>query len=122
MNTEVMASFIMSEGRVARGSMFYRLLIAGVLCTAFGMLGGELAGSYGSAVFAAAFLWCACAVFAQRLHDIGRSGWTLLAALVPVMGPIWLLTQLLKRGVEGPNRYGKDPMARSGYLSVDISL
>ncbi len=122
MNHELIASFLLGDGRIARGTMFYRLFTLAALCTAFGMLGGELAGSYGSAIFAAVFLWCTCALFLQRLHDIGRSGWTLFVLLIPILGPIWLLTQLLKRGVEGHNRYGNDPMARSGYLAVDISL
>ncbi|GGC61661.1 DUF805 domain-containing protein [Undibacterium terreum] len=119
---EILALFVSGDGRIARGTMFYRLIILAALCAAFGTLGGELAGNYGSAAFAVIFVWCACALFLQRLHDIGRSGWALLFLLIPVLGPLWLITQLLKRGVEGSNRYGKDPMARSGYLTVDISL
>jgi uncharacterized membrane protein YhaH (DUF805 family) len=85
------------------------------------MLAGELAGSVGNALLAMAFVWSACALSAQRLRDVGRSSWWLLAFFVPVLGPLWLLIQLLKRGVEGPNRYGDDPSARDGYLVVDIS-
>lgn len=85
------------------------------------MLAQAVAGETGAALFAALFIWCAAAVSVKRLHDIGRSGWFLLVLAIPVLGPLWLALQLCKRGVDGRNRYGSDPMARMDYLKVDIS-
>ena len=34
----------------------------------------------------------------RRLHDIGKSGWWILIYLVPLIGPIWLLILLCKKG------------------------
>ena len=34
----------------------------------------------------------------RRLHDIGKSGWWILIYLVPLVGPIWWLVLLCKKG------------------------
>lgn len=49
------------------------------------------------------------AVSIRRLHDIDRSGWTLLLYLIPVVGWILLLIWHLKKGDEGENRFGTAP-------------
>ena len=41
----------------------------------------------------------------QRSHDMDWSGWTCLAALIPLVGFIWLL----KGGTAGNNRFGAPP-------------
>jgi len=38
------------------------------------------------------------AAVVRRLHDIGKSGWWYLICLVPLVGPIWLLVLLCKKG------------------------
>ncbi len=45
----------------------------------------------------------------RRLHDIGYSGWWLLASLIP---PAWavLLFLYLRPSQPGPNRYGETPL------------
>lgn len=118
---EIISAFTLSYGRIARGTWAYRFIALALTATAFGMLAQDLIGSAGAALFAALFLWCAGALSVQRLHDIGRSGWSLCALLIPVLGPIWFAFQLARRGVEGPNAYGRDPMARMDYLKVDIT-
>jgi len=49
------------------------------------------------------------ALGARRLHDINRTGWWLLLWLVPVIGWIVLIMWAIKRGDNGPNKYGPDP-------------
>jgi len=51
------------------------------------------------------------AVTIRRLHDTDRSGWTLLLALIPLIGPIVLLVFYCTQGTPGPNRFGPDPKA-----------
>jgi uncharacterized membrane protein YhaH (DUF805 family) len=41
----------------------------------------------------------------QRSHDMNWSGWTILLALIPLVGLIWLF----KPGSEGANEYGNPP-------------
>jgi len=49
------------------------------------------------------------AVAVRRLHDTGRSGWWLLLAFVPIVGPIVLLVFLVMDSQPGENKYGPNP-------------
>ncbi len=49
------------------------------------------------------------AVSIRRLHDIGKSGWYLLVALIPIIGGIWLLILMATDGTPGENEYGVNP-------------
>jgi len=67
-------------------------------------------------VAAAATAWAALqslallALATARLHDRGRSAWALSAALLPIVGALWLGWELaFRRGTRGTNRYGPDP-------------
>ena len=51
------------------------------------------------------------AVTVRRLHDLDKSGWTLLFALIPLVGAILLIVWYASEGTRGPNRYGPDPLA-----------
>ncbi len=49
-------------------------------------------------------------VTGRRLHDIGRSGWWLLIGLIPLIGTLILLYWVVKRGEDGDNRFGANPL------------
>ena len=49
------------------------------------------------------------AVAVRRLHDVGKSGWMLLIALIPLIGVIWLLVLYLTDSNPGENKYGPNP-------------
>ena len=52
----------------------------------------------------------------RRLHDTERSGWVLLIALVPIVGPFCLFAYLFfARGDLEENRYGAPPVPRHWY-------
>jgi len=58
-----------------------------------------------------ALLWPALAVSIKRWHDRDKSGWWVLIALIPIIGPIWALVETgFLSGTPGPNRYGPDPL------------
>lgn len=64
-------------------------------------------------VMAAASIGAAITVGAKRFHDRDRSGWFLLAYLIPLIGQLWVLLELgFLRGTDGPNRFGADPLER----------
>ena len=115
------ASYFAWYGRIGRATWFGRLVIVALLSIAFGLFAQALAGEPGAALVATLFVWCTAALASRRLHDTGRSAWAMLAAVVPVAGPLWVLFQLTRPGVEGRNRYGGDPDARFDYLRVDIT-
>jgi uncharacterized membrane protein YhaH (DUF805 family) len=50
------------------------------------------------------------AVSVRRLHDIERSGWYLLLALIPIVGWIVLIYWVCQPGTSGQNRFGEDPV------------
>ena len=60
-------------------------------------------------LYALAVLIPSLAVGARRLHDVGKSGWFLLIALIPIIGAIWLLVLLCTGGNAGENEYGPNP-------------
>ena len=49
------------------------------------------------------------AVAVRRLHDIGKSGWMMFVALIPLVGSVWLLVLLATESQEGSNEYGDNP-------------
>ncbi len=48
----------------------------------------------------------------RRMHDIGKSGWWLLIAFVPLIGAIALLIFMCLDGNPQTNKYGEDPKGR----------
>ncbi|MFW2003748.1 DUF805 domain-containing protein [Acinetobacter baumannii] len=51
------------------------------------------------------------AVNVRRLHDIDRSGWWMLIALVPIVGVLLLLFWATQEGNPTANQYGESPNA-----------
>lgn len=50
------------------------------------------------------------AVSIRRLHDIDKSGWWYLIALIPLVNLIWVIYFGTKKGSVGANRFGEDPL------------
>ncbi|MDO5050892.1 MAG: DUF805 domain-containing protein [Moraxella equi] len=51
----------------------------------------------------------ALGVSIRRLHDIGRSGWSLLVGLIPIIGPFIVLFWFATEGDDEENEYGYPP-------------
>jgi len=49
----------------------------------------------------------------RRLHDIDRSGWWLLVALIPVVGALVVVYLCCQPGTTGENRFGPEPSTAS---------
>jgi uncharacterized membrane protein YhaH (DUF805 family) len=47
----------------------------------------------------------------KRLHDVDKSGWYCLLFLVPVANVILGFYLLFKKGTQGINRFGEDPLS-----------
>lgn len=61
------------------------------------------------AVLLVPFLVPMLSVSVRRLHDTGKSGWSMLIALIPVVGPVVYLLGMTMDSAAGPNRYGPSP-------------
>ena len=64
-------------------------------------------------VLALAYLIVLLPLHVRRLHDIGLRGWWLFSMLVPLADLGLVVHLLIKRGDDGPNRYGTDPRWQS---------
>ena len=51
-------------------------------------------GAFGFTVFGLLLSWVVLAVSVKRCHDRGRSGWFMLANLIPFFGSLWVLVEL----------------------------
>ena len=71
----------------------------------------EGAGSPLATLVLVAHVLPALAIGVRRLQDIGRSGWSWLVGLVPLVGPVLLLVWYCQPGTRGANRFGPDPLA-----------
>ncbi len=65
-----------------------------------------------------AYVWFGCillsvipfyAVVARRFRDLGQSGWMCLVLMIPMLGPAFVLLNMLRPGQEGENLYGAAP-------------
>lgn len=51
----------------------------------------------------------ALAVTVRRFHDIGKSGWNILWAAIPLIGPIIVLVWMCQDSDVVANKYGESP-------------
>lgn len=112
------AGAISFTGRAGRGEYWWVTLFC--VLVAIGLMLIDIALQGWDYRFGLADLWMIVtlvpllAVGARRLHDIGRSGWWQLIALVPVFGALVLIVWLAKPSDPKGNAYGKPvaPLAR----------
>lgn len=118
------------EGRIRRKTYFWRLIcIAAGIFTASLLIGlwygttliGALpAGADFEAIIESAGSQIGVLVMflslpfmipqdTKRLHDLNMSGWNQLIFLIPLLGWIFRLYVLFRRGTIGPNNYGQQP-------------
>jgi uncharacterized membrane protein YhaH (DUF805 family) len=57
-------------------------------------------------------------VMVRRLHDVNRSGWWWLIALIPFVGAILLIVWEATDGTPGDNRFGPNPKSAPPAATV----
>lgn len=97
--------------RLATAVIFFLFIILGVVLYAITSNGSLAVGlACGLLVlYSLATLIPSLSVSVRRMHDIGKSGWTIFVAMIPLVGPIWMLVLLFTEGDSGENYYGSDP-------------
>ena len=61
-------------------------------------------------LFCLAMIWPSICVSAKRLHDRGKSGWWQLMTLIPLIGLIWYIAEVMAgKSNPGDNAYGPEP-------------
>jgi uncharacterized membrane protein YhaH (DUF805 family) len=109
------------RGRLRRTTFLWMLLVSATVFVVLYVFIDGLDHAATLFLYPPAFaVWLSIAV--RRLHDQARSARWLLAAIVPVLGPLLLaLLLIFRRGTEGENQYGEDPRTRGrDYLTVRI--
>jgi uncharacterized membrane protein YhaH (DUF805 family) len=91
--------YLSAKGRASRAEYWWWWLLVAVLSA---LTEGSVLGSL---ILLALFI-PSVTVLVRRLHDTGRSGWSLLIVLVPFVGFIALLYFLVQPGDTASNRYG----------------
>jgi uncharacterized membrane protein YhaH (DUF805 family) len=111
-----------SQGRIARLRFLAHMTGAYILFGFLGMgVGAGLAaagldtlGTVVIGIGGIAYFVFLIFKFIQRSHDMDWSGWTVLIALIPLVGLLWIF----KGGTEGANRFGAPAPANT--LGVKI--
>ncbi|QEH70117.1 DUF805 domain-containing protein [Cellulosilyticum sp. WCF-2] len=99
------------SGRARRKEYWMFFLINIIIGIVLGFLATILKTSILSTIYSLAVLIPGIAVCIRRLHDIGKSGWWWFIALIPLVGPIWLLVLVCTEGDSSNNQYGSNPKA-----------
>lgn len=105
------------RGRLSRGGFWLRCAL---LWLAYALLGTLLDGWPAATwLLGLPVLWALVCGCVQRLHDRNLGAAWLLAALLPILGALWLFVQLgCRRGVADDNRWGPDPLAHHADFLV----
>jgi uncharacterized membrane protein YhaH (DUF805 family) len=90
------------QGRASRAEHWWWWLFVASLSA---LTGGSLLGT----LILLALLVPSATVLIRRLHDTGRSGWSLLLLLIPFVGILLVLSFLVKPGDTASNGYGPPP-------------
>jgi uncharacterized membrane protein YhaH (DUF805 family) len=109
--TVLTENYVNFRGRASRSEFWWFALFVFVVSIVLQVILGEIVG----AIFSLAVLLPSIAVAVRRLHDVDRSGWWYLLALIPLIGFLILLFAFfIHRGTVGANRFGPDPLAGQG--------
>lgn len=111
----VLKKYAVFSGRAQRVEFWYFVLfniIVSIILTILDIMIGtfnEQAGSgILSGIYSLGVIIPSIAVGTRRLHDIGKSGWWQLIALIPIIGAIVLIVWFATDSKQD-NQYGKNP-------------
>ena len=99
------------SGRASRSEYWWFALftvILSVIIQAFGVISSDVS-LYLGAIVNLALLLPSLSLGVRRLHDINKSGWYILLALIPIVGVIILIVWFCKESEMQPNQYGPVP-------------
>ena len=109
---EVLKKYAEFNGR-ARRMEYWMFFLFNFIIAIVLSVGGRVThiGPWLNLLYSLAVLIPCLAVSVRRLHDINKSGWWILIALVPFVGAIILLIFALMDSEAGSNQYGPNPKA-----------
>lgn len=112
---DAMRNYAVFAGRASRSqywffslTLFIMLVVAMVIDQTVGDTTRDEPAGLLTAIVYLAHLLPAISVTVRRFHDTDRSGWWILAGLVPLIGQIALLVFMCSPSTPGANRYGNN--------------
>ena len=113
---DVLQKYAQFTGRATRQEFWMFALINVIISVLIGMIDSILGLNSGTigplgGIYSLAVLVPSLAVGARRLHDIGRTGWMQLLALIPVVGVVILIVFWAQDTAPGDNIHGPNPKA-----------
>ena len=91
------------------------LIVLAVIFGGFAALSGAARNDNTSAILALIpYLVIVGMWTVQRSHDMNRSGWTALVALIPLINLIWVI----RAGTKGTNRFGAPPPPNGLFIKI----
>lgn len=100
---EVLKKYAVFNGRAPRKEYWYFTLFNFIVFIVLAIIERSFVLS---TIYYFAVLIPHTAVGVRRLHDIGKSGWWLSIAFIPLIGAILLILDLAKDSQPGKNQYG----------------
>lgn len=97
------------KGRARRKEFWMFALVNFVVSLVITIVGSIIGTTLLSTIYSLAILLPSLGVGVRRLHDVGKSGWYMLASLIPVIGWIWLLILVVQDSQPGDNQWGPNP-------------
>jgi uncharacterized membrane protein YhaH (DUF805 family) len=114
----VLTNYVGFSGRARRSEYWYWVLFQVALAVVLGIIAGIIKTNILGMLVNLALLLPSLAVSVRRLHDIGKSGWFLLLALIPLVGAIILIVWACQDSQAGANQYGANPKAGPAQTAV----
>jgi uncharacterized membrane protein YhaH (DUF805 family) len=104
------------DGRISRKTYWTVLMPINLVTIALSMFIRSNSTDGAALIFSSILLvflcWPLLALQCKRWHDVNKSGWWSCIAVVPIIGGLYALTQNgFKKGTEGENQFGEDPLA-----------
>ncbi|MDE5586448.1 MAG: DUF805 domain-containing protein [Muribaculaceae bacterium] len=107
----ILQNYCNFSGRASRSEYWWYVLFTAILGFVITVVfcWSENAVSIVSGIVNLALLLPGLGLCVRRLHDIGKSGWWIFLALIPLIGAIILIVWYCKDSQMQPNEYGPVP-------------
>ena len=122
-------NYVTFSGRAQRSEYWWFVLFAALTSVAAMILDNLLGLTMGTVddgpiqtLAGLALLLPGISVAVRRLHDLDRTGWWVCIFLIPIIGVIVFLFFACRRGTDGANRFGPDPLRPDDEEATPSSL
>lgn len=105
----VQENYVNFSGRANKAEYWYFVLGSVILSVLINIIGAILPDTIGmvlSGALSLGIMLPSIGAAVRRLHDINKSGWFFLIALIP-FGVFYLIYLLIQSSDQGPNQYGE---------------